>query len=213
PPLPIRPSTVCPPNPPLTVTGKSESMRPFTVLNLTSALKSLGRVTSTEPFTEDNFRLPLQSALPIVTSTEPLTDEASTHDLLDTRTEPFTEVACTERPRSSAVTLPFTLRAANRRLLGRWTEKFTFVRSPCTLSPRQCPPGSQPPEPPNSLGYTAQIVTPCELGITSILTCSASGPIFSAETSTSSPLAVWASILPLMFFISTTWSGANLPFQ
>ena len=62
---------------PCTVSGKSESMDPFTVDASTAALRSAGRRTVMPPFTELNSSEPAQSARPNVARIVPLTELAS----------------------------------------------------------------------------------------------------------------------------------------
>jgi hypothetical protein len=77
PPLPIVPLNRLAEKRPRTVSGKSESMDPFTVEASTAALTSAGRTTVIPPFTELNSSVPVQSARPSVARMVPFTELAS----------------------------------------------------------------------------------------------------------------------------------------
>src|SRR6266566_4303456 len=213
PPLPIVPCRRRGPRRPVTMSGKSVTMSPLTVLARTSVDRVAGRSSVMAPFTVRKSSASVHVARPIDATMEPFTVCASAYPDVEIRMLPFTVFACTSLARLAASTSPFTVVPTNRTSAGTRTVKSTVTSLSCTFM--------WPPSPASqvfsrrpSLGYTAQIVTPSSCCTTSIFTSLGSllRACFTAVTSTS-PEPATARTSPFTPLISIALPEATLPFQ
>ena len=125
-PCPSWPEAERGPKRPWTLTGKSLSMRPLTVLSLRSASTPSGRVRRMLPLTVRNERSSPGTA-PSVARTSPLTVLADTTPVLSAVTSPFTVVAVTSPDSPVTRTSSLVVRASRCTPSGMDTVNATFT--------------------------------------------------------------------------------------
>src|SRR5262249_4593821 len=177
---------------------------PFSVSAFRSASSASAKFSVIVPFTLLNDAPSGKYARPIVTSTDPLTVDATAVPVVVILIDPLTVVRSASLCSDSARISPFTGVPVKLTPAGIRTSKCTCVSLFCVFMCPSSPGAHTFGSLPGTLGYTAQIVMPLEPGTTSIRTSAGllRRAVLVATTSTSPDEEDEALIAPLMFLIS-----------